>query len=52
MGSVKTKANISFPAANSLKFYDERKLCIFSEEDMASKVAADALRGEGKGCVL
>lgn len=24
----------------------------FSEEDMASKVAADALGGEGEGCVL
>lgn len=46
MGSLKTKLNIPILATNSLKFYDEHKLCIFYEEGMASKVAADALGGQ------
>lgn len=52
MSSVNKKLKISSLATNSLRFYDERKLCIFYVEGTASTVAADALGGEWKGRVV
>ncbi|KAK7824937.1 hypothetical protein U0070_014143 [Myodes glareolus] len=52
---VKMKLKILFPATYHRKLTevnDELKLCAFYERRKATEVAADALRGEKKGCVV